>query len=177
MTKEVKVTDEEETEVEDLEELTEVTLEDELELLREELKQEKDKNLRTKAELQNYKKRKEDEISRFYKYEGESIFKNIISVIDNFERAIKLDDNDLTDELSLFLDGFKLIYGELINTLNNYEVKEIKAEGLEFDPNFHQAVITEKDENKPKGVVLEVLQKGYIYKDRVIRPAMVKVNE
>ena len=61
--------------------------------------------------------------------------------------------------------------------LNKFEVKEIEAEGLEFDPTYHHAVLTDHDENKPAGVVLEVLQKGYMYKDRVIRPAMVKVNE
>ena len=60
---------------------------------------------------------------------------------------------------------------------NKYEVTEIKAEGIEFDPTYHHAVLTEHDDTKPSGVVLEVLQKGYMYKDRVIRPAMVKVNE
>ncbi|MDD2505521.1 MAG: nucleotide exchange factor GrpE [Bacilli bacterium] len=138
---------------------------------------EKEKNLRVQAELLNYKRRKEEEVSCFLKYASEDVIKSLLPVIDNFERAIRLDDNDLTDEISKFLAGFKMIYGNFIEVLNKNEVKEIEAEGLEFDPNFHQAVITEKDENKPEGVVLEVLQKGYLYKDRVIRPAMVKVNE
>ena len=88
-----------------------------------------------------------------------------------------MDDNDLSDEVSKFLAGFKLIYTNTINILNKFEVKEINAEGVEFDPTYHHAVLTDHDENKPAGVVLEVLQKGYLYKDRVIRPAMVKVNE
>ena len=88
-----------------------------------------------------------------------------------------MDDSDLSDEVSKFLQGFKLIYSSTINMLNKFEVKEIEAEGLEFDPTYHHAVLTDHDENKPAGVVLEVLQKGYMYKDRVIRPAMVKVNE
>ena len=88
-----------------------------------------------------------------------------------------MDDNDLSDEVSKFLAGFKLIYTTTVGILNKFEVKEIAAEGLEFDPEFHHAVLTDHDETKPAGVILEVLQKGYTYKDRVVRPAMVKVNE
>ena len=65
----------------------------------------------------------------------------------------------------------------MVNILNKFDVKEINAEGVEFDPEFHHAVLTDHDETKPAKVVLEVLQKGYTYKDRVVRPAMVKVNE
>ena len=137
----------------------------------------KESLLRNQAELQNYKKRKDEEVSRILKYKDEDIIKELLSVLDNFERAIKMDDDDLTDEVSRFLEGFKLIYSNTINILSKFEVKEITAEGVEFDPNYHHAVLTDHDENKPAGVVLEVLQKGYMYKDRVIRPAMVKVNE
>ena len=70
-----------------------------------------------------------------------------------------------------------MIYTNIIEILNKNDVKEIEAEGIEFNPTVHQAVLMDHDENKPHGVVLEVLQKGYMYKDRVIRPAMVKVNE
>ena len=133
--------------------------------------------LRNQAELQNYKRRKDEEIERFQKYKNEELIKELLGVVDNFERAIKMDDDDLSDEVSKFLSGFKLIYGNTINILNKFDVKEINAEGVEFDPNYHHAVLTDHNENKPEGVVLEVLQKGYTYKDRVIRPAMVKVNE
>ncbi len=152
-------------------------LNEKLEFLKNELASEKEKNLRAQAELINFKRRKEEETANLFKYANEEVVSSLLPVIDNFERAIILDDNDLTDELSKFLSGFKMIYGNLVEILNRYEVKEIEASGLEFDPNFHQAIITEKDENKPAGVVLEVLQKGYTYKERVIRPAMVKVNE
>ena len=141
------------------------------------LNEEKAKNMRISAEMINFKKRKEEELSNYLKYANEDIITDLLSVVDNFERAIKMDSKDLTDELSRFLEGFKMIYTNLINILNKCEVKEISAEGVEFNPSFHQAVLTEKDENKPSGVVLEVLQKGYMYKDKVIRPAMVKVNE
>lgn len=149
----------------------------EISLLKEEILKEKEKTLRVKADSQNYKRRMEEELSLKLKYASEDLICELLLVIDNFERAIKLDDNDLTDELSKFLSGFKMIYGNLMNILNTNDVKEIEAEGLEFNPKFHQAVITEKDKNKPGGVILEVLQKGYTYKERVIRPAMVKVNE
>ena len=136
-----------------------------------------DKLLRITAEMQNMKRRYEDEISKIYKYDGEKLVISLLSIVDNFERAIKLDDRDLTDELSKFLSGFKLIYSSLLNILNNMEVKEIDCQGMEFDPTKMEAVLTEKDENLPQNVVIEVLQKGYTYKDKVIRVAMVKVNE
>lgn len=133
--------------------------------------------LRNQADLQNYKRRKEEETEKVLKYKNEDLIKELLSIVDNFERAIKMDDNDLADEVSKFLAGFKLIYTNTVNILTKFEVKEINAEGVEFDPTYHHAVLTDHDENKPAGVVLEVLQKGYLYKDRVIRPAMVKVNE
>ena len=137
----------------------------------------KEAMLRNQAELQNYKRRKEEEMEKVLKYKNEELIKELLNVVDNFERAIKMDDNDLSDEVSKFLAGFKLIYGNTINILNKYDVKEIASDGVEFDPTYHHAVLTEHDDTKPEGVVLEVLQKGYTYKDRVIRPAMVKVNE
>ena len=133
--------------------------------------------LRNQAELQNYKRRKEEESEKVLKYKNEDLIKELLTVVDNFERAIKMDDDDLSDEVSKFLAGFKLIYTTTVGILNKFEVKEIAAEGLEFDPEFHHAVLTDHDETKPAGVILEVLQKGYTYKDRVVRPAMVKVNE
>lgn len=152
-------------------------LEEENHKLKNDLKESSEKVLRLAAEMQNYKKRNETEKSNMLKYANEDLAKNLLPILDNFERAIKLDDNDLSDEVSKFLSGFKMIYGSFVNVLNNIEVKEIECDGLEFDPVYHQAVLTEKDETKPSGVILEVLQKGYMYKDKVIRPAMVKVNE
>lgn len=149
----------------------------EIEELQQQVASFKEMLLRNQAELQNYKRRREEETAKMMKYKDEDLIKEFLVVLDNFERAIKMDDDDLTDEVSRFLEGFKLIYSNTVNILNKYEVKEIEAEGVEFDPDYHHAVLTEHDENKPAGVVLEVLQKGYMYKDKVIRPAMVKVNE
>ena len=149
----------------------------EIEELQQQVVSFKEMLLRNQAELQNYKRRREEETAKMMKYKDEDLIKEFLVVLDNFERAIKMDDDDLTDEVSRFLEGFKLIYSNTINILNKFEVKEIDALGVEFDPDYHHAVLTEHDENKPAGVVLEVLQKGYMYKDKVIRPAMVKVNE
>ena len=136
-----------------------------------------DKNMRLQAEFVNYKTRTEQEKIIMFKYEGESLIKQILEVVDDFERAIKMDDNDLSDEVSNFLKGFKMIYTRIITILDKLEVKAVEVEGKEFDPNFAEAVLTEHDENKPENVVLEVLKKGYMYKDKLLRPAMVKVNK
>lgn len=156
-------------------EIEKLTLE--LEKTKRESLEKDERVLRNQAELMNFKRRKEEEHIQFVKYMNEDILKSLLPVIDNFERGLKMDDNDLSDEVSKFLSGFKMIYTEVIGILNQNEVKEIEAVGLEFDPNVHQAVLMEYDENKPHGVILEVLQKGYMYKDKVLRPAMVKVNE
>ena len=88
-----------------------------------------------------------------------------------------MDDSNLDDEVSKFLSGFKLIYCNLISTLEKYGVKAIDGFNKPFDPVYHQAVMTEKREGVNAGMVLDVLQKGYLLKDKVIRPAMVRVSE
>lgn len=136
-----------------------------------------EQNLREKAESINFRKRKEEETARILKFCNEDLIKDILPTIDNFERAIKMDDDDLTDEVSKFLEGTKMIYCNLINTLEKYGVKAIDGVNKPFDPTYHQAVMTEKRNGIESGMVLEVLQKGYLLKDRVIRPAMVRVSE
>ena len=136
-----------------------------------------EKYLRLQAEYLNFKTRTQNEVSRMLLYEGEDFIKEILNIKDNFERAVMMNDDDLGSEVSQFLNGFKMILGNLTNLLDKFEVKEIDCLGLEFDPNVAEAVLTEHDENKPENVVLEVLTKGYKYKDKVIRHAMVKVNK
>ncbi len=148
----------------------------ELEKLQTELKEKDDRFLRLQAEFINFQNRTTKEVGEMLKYEGMDLIKNILPIIDNFERAIKLDDNDLSDEVSRFLEGFKIIYGNFSQVLKDYEIIEIDALGKEFDPKIMEAMITEHDETKPANVVLEVFTKGYMYKDKLIRPAMVKVN-
>jgi len=136
-----------------------------------------DKLLREKAELVNYRKRKEEETSRMLMYSNEDLAKSLLPIVDNFERAINMDDDNLDDEVSKFLSGFKMIYCNLINTLEKYGVKAIDGANKPFDPTYHQAIMTEKRDGVEPEMVIEVLQKGYLLKDKVIRPAMVKVSE
>lgn len=150
---------------------------DKIKELEQQVKELEDKSLRDKAELINYRKRKDEEMSRILKYSNEDIVKQLLPVVDNFERAIKMDDQNLDDQVSKFLEGFKMIYCNLTNILENAEVKAIDGTNKPFDPAYHEAVLTEKVEGVEPSQVLEVLQKGYLLKDRVIRPAMVKVSE
>lgn len=147
---------------------------EQIKVLEEKVKELEDKNIRVTAEMVNSLRRKEEENNRLMKYASESLILDILSTIDNFERAlsVKSDNADIEN----YQKGFDMIYQNLVNTLNKYEVKEIECLGLEFDPTYHQAVMTDHVEGKKENEIIEVLQKGYTYKDKVIRPAMVKVN-
>ena len=150
---------------------------EEIERLQIENQKVKEEVLIARADLINYRKRKDEEIVRMLKFCNEDLIKQILPIMDNFERAIKLDDANLEDEVSKFLEGFKMIYCNMQNVMENFEVKPIYEANKPFDPTYHNAIMVEKREGVEPGIVLEVLQKGYIYKDKVIRPAMVKVSE
>ena len=134
-----------------------------------------DKLLREKAEMINLNKRRDEELTRMLKYCNEDLIKDILPTIDNLERAIQMTKEDESNKK--LLEGVKMVYCSLINTLEKYQVKIIDGNNKPFDPTYHEAVLTEHVDDKEVGLVLEVLQKGYLYKERVIRPAMVKVNE
>lgn len=151
--------------------------EEKVALLTNHIKELEDTVLRTQAELLNYRKRKDEETARILKYAEEDILKGFLPILDNFERAIMMDDNNFGDETSKFLEGFRMVYSQTKALLEKFEVKEIDCLGKEFDPATEQAISTEKDESKPSGTVLKVYQKGYMYKDKVLRLAMVIVNE
>lgn len=137
----------------------------------------KDKFLRVNAEMQNMKRRMEEERANLIRYEGEDLIKKLLPVIDNFERAIKMDDTNLEDEVSKFLNGFKMIYGNLSSTLQSYEVVALDVLNKSFDPNTMEAVMIEEVEGVEPNTVIDVLQKGYTYRGKVIRYAMVKVSK
>ncbi len=150
---------------------------EEIEAMNKRVSEAEEKALRYQAELINYRKRKDEETEKKLKYANEDLILEILPVLDNFERAIKMDDDNLEDEVSQFLSGMKMVYASLIKAIEKYGVKEIDALGKVFDATYHQAVMTEEVKDKDKDIVLEVYQKGYILKDKVIRPAMVKVNK
>lgn len=129
------------------------------------------------AENINYRKRKDEETANLLKFANQDLILELIITVDNFERAIKLDDTNLNDELSKFLAGFKLIYSHLTETLKKFGVEEIPTVGSEFNPNVHEALMTGHDETKPNDTILECLLKGYTLKGKVIRAAKVIVNK
>ena len=152
-------------------------LEKEVEELKKKNEELVNKLLYSQAEFANYKKRKELEVSNMLKYSNMDIVMEILPIVDNFERAIKLDDSNLDDSLSKFLEGFKMIYSHLVELLKKFEVSEIDCLNKEFDPNVAQALMTVKAPGVEPGVVVEILQKGYRLKDKMVRPALVKVSE
>lgn len=137
------------------------------------LKEANDRVLRLSAEIQNLGKRHSDEISDMAKYEGMDLIKKILPIVDNFERSITMDKT--TDEK--YLAGYKMIYTNMLEVLSTLGVKEIECEDKPFDPSTMDAIMTEHVDGVEKNYVLIVLQKGYIYKDKLLRPAMVKVSE
>ena len=147
-----------------------------IEKLKKEIADIEEENLRSKAELVNYRKRKDEEVVRMLKYANEDLVKELLPTIDNLERALKMEESTENEDVSKFLSGVKLIYCSTIATLEKYGVKAIDGANKLFDPTYHQAVLTEHVDGVEPGMVLEVLQKGYLLKDKVIRPAMVKVS-
>ena len=146
-----------------------------LEELQNEINTLKDKNMRIAAEMVNTLRRKDEETNRLLKYSNESLITELLPVIDNFERALNVDAK--TADIESYQKGMTMIYNSLKNILEKFEVKEIEAIDREFDPSYHQAVMQEEKEGTKENIVIEVLQKGYTYKDKVIRPAMVKVSK
>ena len=146
-----------------------------LEELQNEVNTLKDKNMRIAAEMVNTLRRKDEETNRLLKYSNESLITELLPVIDNFERALNVDAT--SNDIESYQKGMTMIYNSLKNILEKFEVKEIEAIDKEFDPSFHQAVMQEEKEGTKENIVIEVLQKGYTYKDKVIRPAMVKVSK
>ncbi len=143
----------------------------------EELKKERDelydRLLRTHAELDNFRKRIQRELERAKELANEAIIKEILIVLDNFERA--LESLEKSENTESFVEGVKLIYKQLKETLKKFGVEEIEAEGKEFDPNVHEAIMQVEDEEKDNIVVQEV-QKGYKLKGKLIRPSKVIVS-
>ncbi|MBT2677437.1 nucleotide exchange factor GrpE [Bacillus sp. ISL-35] len=131
--------------------------------------------LRLQADFDNFRRRSRIELEASAKYRAQSIITDLLPAIDNFERALKMDvDNDQAKSLK---QGVEMVYRSLLDALKNEGVEVIDAVGKEFDPHLHQAVMQAEDENYGPNIVVEEFQKGYMLKDRIIRPAMVKVNQ
>lgn len=131
-----------------------------------------DRLKRTMAEFDNFRKRTEKEKVTMYEIGAKDIVEKILPVVDNFERGLS---SVQEEEKTAFTDGMDKIYKQFIKTLEEVGVKPIEAVGKPFDPDFHNAVMHVEDENLDENTIVEEFQKGYLYRDSVVRHSMVKV--
>lgn len=165
----------EEQEVEESENKTLSPEEMKLQALETEVKELNDRLLRVQADFDNFRRRTRQEKESDAKYRAQSLIEQVIPAIDNFDRALIVKAE--SDEAKSIQQGMEMIYRQLTEALKNEGLEIISSVGQNFDPHYHQAVMqVESDEHEPN-VVVEELQKGYKLKDRVIRPAMVKVSQ
>lgn len=134
----------------------------------------KNEMLKDRAELENFKRRMNEERIKDRKYASQDVFSEIINVLDIFDKAVNMPTEDPT--LKNFLIGFVMINNQFTSILENYGVKKIKAVGEKFDPAYHSAIETVETDDVESGIILEEVMTGYLYKDRVLRPSMVKVS-
>ena len=141
--------------------------------LEEKLAELEDQRVRQLAEFENFRKRSEKEKSQMFEVGAKSVVEKILPVIDNFERGLASMPEE--EKGTPFADGVELVYKQMLGALDEIGVKPIEAVGQEFDPNFHNAVMTVESDELESGTVAEELQKGYMYQDSVVRHSMVKV--
>ncbi|EGY79523.1 nucleotide exchange factor GrpE [Peptoniphilus indolicus] len=132
----------------------------------------KDQLIRLQADFTNYRRRSENEKKDYLSLGAQKVILDLLSVIDNFERALSQ-----VSEKDSFSEGIELIHGQLIELIKKYDVEEISETNVKFDPNMHHGVLVEEREGVEEGLIIEVLQKGYKMNDKVLRPAMVKVSQ
>lgn len=145
----------------------------EIKALRQENEELKDKYLRSLAEMENLRKRLERERQEFQKFALSEFLRELLIVLDNFERALKSEDQ--ADGKS-FREGVEMIYRQYLDLLKKKGVRPIEVESRKFDPNIHQAVLSEEADDVTEPEIGEILQPGYWLEDRLLRPAMVKVR-
>lgn len=131
--------------------------------------------LRTQADFDNVKKRHVAELDAKQKYRSQSLAKDLLPALDSFEKALATKAEH--EEVKQILKGMEMVYNQILVAFEKEGIEVIPAVGEQFDPNFHQAVMQDSDENAASNEITAELQKGYKLKDRVIRPSMVKVNQ
>lgn len=139
------------------------------------LEESENRYLRLRADFDNFRRRAQLDREASEKYRAQSLATNLLPAIDNFERAMQITpDNEQAKQL---MQGVEMVYRNIIDALKKEGIEDIEAVGKEFDPHYHQAIMQGEDENYGSNIVIEEFQKGYVLKDRVIRPSMVKVNQ
>lgn len=149
-------------------------LQKEVDALKETSKNWEDKYYRAYADAQNQARRANIDAENLVFRKVQNLALDILPAIDNFERALSV--TEPSEEVANFLKGFEMIYNQLLQALANEGIETVKTVGLPFDANNAQAVMQVEDTNYESGVVVEELQKGYTFRNKIIRPAMVKVN-
>ena len=165
----------ENVESQEAEKSAEETSEDKIKRLEAELEEWKNSYTRKLAEFQNFTKRKENEVAEMRKYASEGIIVKLLDNVDNLERAV--DASKESQNFDSLIEGVNMILNNLKNLLTEEGVEEIEAAGKEYDPYEHKAMITENKEELDDNMVVQVFQKGYKMKGKVVRPAMVTVNK
>lgn len=148
----------------------------ELEAVRAEASENYDKLLRLSAEFENYKKRMQRQVEDYRRFANESLIKDLLSVVDNLERALEASRESQKVEDDCMRQGLEMTLDEIKRVLDKYHVTPIEAMGKAFDPAFHEAVMQQPSEQYPDNTVIQEMQKGYMLYDRLIRPAMVAVS-
>tara|TARA_A100001015_G_C15034982_1_gene735616 strand:+ start:2036 stop:2548 length:513 start_codon:yes stop_codon:yes gene_type:complete len=141
--------------------------------LKKQIKAAEDKHMRLLAEFDNYKKRKINEIEKLIKYEGFDFFKSVLPILDDIDRTLNL--KDVIKNKSIF-DGFSMIKSKILNLLESKEISTYNSLNESFNPDFHEAIMMKKTK-KDSNIVIEEYEKGYMYKDKVLRHAKVIVSE
>ncbi len=144
--------------------------------IEEELNNVHDRHLRLRAEFDNYKKRSEREFSRLLKYEGKEVIISFLGIADDVQRMLDSADVDGSTNVESLLEGVTLIRDKLLRKLKSLQVEPFDSEGVKFDPEIHDAMMTQTSEEHEDGIIIQEFEKGYRYKDKVIRHAKVIVN-
>lgn len=150
------------------------SLKKQIEELNRKIKESEEKPLRLMAELSNYKKKLEEEREKYIEFANAELIKNMLFIIDNFENAVKSSEHARKDPNS-FINGIEMIYKDLISLLEKEGLKAQSTKNADFDPLKHEAVARIDGKESKDGMIIEEMRKGYEFKGRVIRPAMVKV--
>jgi len=141
------------------------------------LDQLQDKHIRLKAEFENFRKRKNKEISALLQYDGEGVIRDILPIIDDIERMVKSALKTDTDNEKSLIEGMNILKSKIQRFLEIKNIEPFGKEGEVLDPELHDAMLTQKDDKKEDNTVLSVFEKGYRYHDKVIRHAKVVVNK
>jgi len=153
-------------------------LKEKMETIKQEKDQESDRLLRLMAEFENYKKRMDRQMQDFRKYANEALLKDLLTVVDNLERALNTSGNSIAESgENCVIEGVEMTLNEILKVLKKFNVTPIDALGKPFDPVFHEAVMQEESVEQPENTIINEFQKGYLIHDRLLRPSMVVVSK